>query len=1614
MTEPESEGGSSQHLGDAEELLLILREHDTRERIFEAYPDAVLVLDADGTVVDLNRAAADLLGRSRDERLDLPAAITAAERDPDAPEDTWSGPVRITRPDGSTIDAVARSVVVLGDEETLHLVVLSRPPTDPLSQALAAAEEEQRRLAAGEQAAWEATRRAEERIAGLQAITDAALVHLSLDQLFEKLLERLRELLRADAVTVLLLDHGEHVLRIRATSGLERDQEERVEVPLGVGVAGRIAAEAQPMIVDDLGRVRAVSPFLGGRLRSLVGVPIVQHGLVWGVLHVGSLRPRRFTSEDVAMLELVASRLAISIENANLHETEREARAAAEADAARLRVTLTVAEALGTALPVDAMARAIVDGIVPALGAVAGSVVLVQPDRRTLRIVANAGYPDATIAEWRTFPLSSDTPAASAANDGVLHLIGSREERDRRFPALARVDGVGEAWAALPLAVNGRRLGAIALTFPEVRVFADHDVDLMSALALQCSQAMDRARLQETEAWSRAHAESNARRLQLLQSLTARFSSALTPHEVAQVAVEEASASLGASAGAVLLLDDDGMLVVDTASGYTDQGLAGWDRFPAALPTSAGDAIRTRQVVSVDSPTELVERYPLLEDAAGLGTPRPIVVVPLLVDERPIGALSFSFEGSVVVMGAEERTLLEALGRHCGQAIERARLYEEERRARHAAERARDRIERLQALAFALGDPETPEEVLSVLAEHLVAATDGVAAVAGRVDPDGTIEIAAARGYPAQDVAAWSPRGAGAPETPLGEAIGTHAGVWLSSADDLVDRFPALAEVHARLGFRGALAALPMKGGDRVLGGVAVQVAEPREWNDEDKEFVRAIVRQAAQALTRAELRGAEAAAVDRLERSERRYRSLVQATAAIEWTIDPAGAFVEPQPSWEAYTGQAWERHRGFGWLDAIDGADREAVMQRWLDARGAGAFYEAEGRLWHATSAKFRHFVSRAAPVRDAEGRILEWVGTVVDVHEQRAAELAAAERERAARQELEAAGDRLSYLATASTILASSLDANATLQRLADLAIPRLADWCAIDMLDPDGTLRLVAVAHVDPAKVQLALDLRDRYPVDLEAPAGTPWVIRTGKQLLLGEIPPEVLEEATAQRPELAGLIDDLQLRSMMIVPIALGGRVLGAMQFVRAESGLRYDEDDLALANDLAHRAAVAVENARLFEAEREALGQEAKARERLQMLSEAGAAMAESLDMRRMLAALVRTTSRRLADLSAAYTTDRAGRPVDVVTAHSDPGKDQALQRAAAIRLPDPDDPHSLVAHVLRTGAPAFEPDLASGFIDALALTDEQRALAHDLRPASGIAVPLAARGRILGVLSLVRTSGSPPFAREDLDLAAEVGRRAGSLLDNARLYAERRSIADTLQRSLLPPDLPTVPGLDVGARYRPAVPGTTVGGDFYDVFEIDLEHWGVVIGDVVGKGPEAAAMMGLARYTLRTAALAESRPSALLSTLNDAVLRQMPESMFCTACFARVRRAGDSVRVTVSSGGHPLPFVVRTDGRVHTAGEPGTLLGVFEDPTLVDVVLDLGPGDALVLYTDGVTDERRGSEEFGEDRLRALLSTLAGRTADEIAEGVDTAVATFRTDVARDDVAVLVVRVVT
>lgn len=410
-------------------------------------------------------------------------------------------------------------------------------------------------------------------------------------------------------------------------------------------------------------------------------------------------------------------------------------------------------------------------------------------------------------------------------------------------------------------------------------------------------------------------------------------------------------------------------------------------------------------------------------------------------------------------------------------------------------------------------------------------------------------------------------------------------------------------------------------------------------------------------------------------------------------------------------------------------------------------------------------------------------------------------------------------------------------------------------------------------------------------------------------------------------------------------------------------------------------------------------------------LAESSSVLGSSLDPDELLREVAALTVPDVADWCAVDLRDTNGGIDRVALAHADPGMVAHL-RELARRYPfDPDAPRG-VPKVVRTGSPEVYEEIPDALLREAAVDAEHHRLLSELQLRSAMLVPMIARGRTIGALSLATGPSGRRFDGQDLELAEELARRCASAVDNARLYRERAYIARTLQQSLLPIELPDIPGVEAAARFRPTGEGSEVGGDFYDVFETGGRGWTVVIGDVCGKGPDAAAVTALARYTLRAAAMGQSVPSRSLRILNEALLRQRDDRRFCTVAYAYLEVLDGGARVGIASGGHPLPLLLRADGTVEPIGEHGTLLGVVPDPKLEDRAASLSPGDAIVFYTDGVVEGRGGRHVLDEAGLAGLVSACAGQGADTIAARVEQAALRSQGRPPRDDIAVLVLRV--
>ncbi|MBW3613725.1 MAG: SpoIIE family protein phosphatase [Actinobacteria bacterium] len=248
------------------------------------------------------------------------------------------------------------------------------------------------------------------------------------------------------------------------------------------------------------------------------------------------------------------------------------------------------------------------------------------------------------------------------------------------------------------------------------------------------------------------------------------------------------------------------------------------------------------------------------------------------------------------------------------------------------------------------------------------------------------------------------------------------------------------------------------------------------------------------------------------------------------------------------------------------------------------------------------------------------------------------------------------------------------------------------------------------------------------------------------------------------------------------------------------------------------------------------------------------------------------------------------------------------------------------------------------------------------------------------------------------------------------RAERDLRELAATLQASLLPARPPEIPGMEVASHYLAADRQVAVGGDFFDVFRLSPNEWGLAIGDVCGKGAHAASLSTLARYTLRAAAVHSRLPSEVLSELNSVITAE-PEhdGRFCSVVFSKLELDTCGAWVTLACGGHPRPIVVRRAGWIDVRGHDGMLIGMFDDVELTDDRIGLGPGDSIVFCTDGITESRNASGEmFGEDGLPTVLLENAAAPATLLTERIVQAALTFSGGRRQDDVAVLVVRVPT
>lgn len=559
-------------------------------------------------------------------------------------------------------------------------------------------------------------------------------------------------------------------------------------------------------------------------------------------------------------------------------------------------------------------------------------------------------------------------------------------------------------------------------------------------------------------------------------------------------------------------------------------------------------------------------------------------------------------------------------------------------------------------------------------------------------------------------------------------------------------------------------------------------------------------------------------------------------------------------------------------------------------------------------------------------------------------------------------------------------------------------------ARDMLDGDAAYLLLATDDETELEVRASTGLpsaRQRFArVPVEAGTG-----RYGSARM-----PAVHEDLTAV-PGAVPLLAGTGMRSIVTVPLKVEGRLTGSLG-VAAEAPGRYSNEQALRLQFAADRIALAVESARLTELERLRRGS-------LSFLVEASDLLAGTLERDQTLALMAQMTVPTLASWCAVYTIAEQSEPELAFVLHEDEDRIDGIKALLSKVAPPSPDP--------TPGARIWTAPSDAAHSTALRTSLRSLGLGDAGRPAAGpgttlvtaaavggetVVLPLVARNRVIGMLTLGKPSDER-FRQEILELAEDLSRRAALALDNARLYSERTAIAQSLQRSLLPPGLPEIPGVEVEVVYRAAGEGNEVGGDFYDVFPIRDGCWGFAIGDVCGTGPEAAAVTGLARHALRLLAREGFSGPSVLERLNAAILDEGTRSRFLTLLYGELWPQSDgSAILKIVCAGHPLPLRLRPDGTVDAAAESQPLLGVMEDLELHEETFELDPGDVLLCVTDGVTERREGSRMLGDDGLADVLATCTGLTAGAVAARIQRAVERFASDAPSDDMAILAMRV--
>ncbi|HEX5012790.1 MAG TPA: PAS domain S-box protein [Candidatus Limnocylindrales bacterium] len=624
------------------------------------------------------------------------------------------------------------------------------------------------------------------------------------------------------------------------------------------------------------------------------------------------------------------------------------------------------------------------------------------------------------------------------------------------------------------------------------------------------------------------------------------------------------------------LVEPDGSLQRVAAVAHDPDAQATLDpirEFPTSVGSNrpAARAVRTRNPVLV---ADLADEEQLHRATGGIGElativramrARSVIVQPLVARGEAIGAMFFVV-GPDRSYAPEDVDVTSELARRVALAISNAQIHAGEREARKAAEAAAERLERLQRVTRQLSQESTRDGVVNLVVREGRLAFGASGAVVTILGGD-VLSVVASDGYDDAVIDSFNPIPIGS-RLPLATAARTARPVWMADIQDVEADDERGGAIIARSPNRSACA-VPLIADAITFGALGFSFAETREFDELDRNHIGAYADLCSQALARVALTGITERLVGDLEAERARLEQIFeQAPEGLEIADAPSGRIVLVNDRLEEILGTpratllsklaGSEAHRGF------DENGVELAPENWPLARavrGEDVPYQeiqivrADGsRTWVA---------KRAGPVRGRDGEVVAGVATMIDISAQRHAR------------------ENRRVLSSASEILGSSLDYEDTIRRVADMAVPTVADWIAVDILDDKGVPQRVAVAHEDPAKVELAVELAARYAAPADAPRGGAFVIRTGRPDYEFNVTDEMIE-AIARDEEMLELVKSLGLRSWVCVPILAAEQVLGTISLVAAESGRHFGPDDVAFAENLAARVALAISNATAF------------------------------------------------------------------------------------------------------------------------------------------------------------------------------------------------------------------------------------------------------------------------------------------------------------------------------------------------------------------------------------------------------------------------------------------------